>query len=91
MDCHTSLRKYDVGRGRLVVKVMNFELTCHKFESSTPENPPGRVKMHVEQSSNALLWVWCGSWKKGYHLKCRPRKLTMFPNYEVRRQEPSSS
>ncbi|GFW30481.1 hypothetical protein TNCV_454191 [Trichonephila clavipes] len=46
--------------------------------------------MHVKpvKSSNVLPLMWCGSWKRGCQLRCRPRHLISVQNYEVHRQKP---
>ncbi|GFW06388.1 hypothetical protein TNCV_4774221 [Trichonephila clavipes] len=67
-------------------------VVCHEFESSVTEDPPCRgadAWLYVE----AQMSSHCCNWevrRGGSQLTCRPRLLTMFQNYEIRRQKPSS-
>ncbi|GFX46602.1 hypothetical protein TNCV_4550411 [Trichonephila clavipes] len=66
---------------------------CHKFETSTAEDPRyrvGRCKLNVEIHTSSR---WCSVEvrREVYHLRCRPRHLTMVQNDEVCLQKSSNS
>ncbi|GFX85968.1 uncharacterized protein TNCV_2473701 [Trichonephila clavipes] len=86
---------FDVYSGLVsqVVKVSYLGCPCHEFKLSATKDPPCRAAMHVksDESSNFVSLVWCGSWERGWLLRCRSRHSTMVQNYVIRRQKPSCS
>ncbi|GFY27301.1 hypothetical protein TNCV_2069211 [Trichonephila clavipes] len=68
-----------------VIMVSDLWPTCHEFESSTSEDPPGL--MHIksnEAQSHPVVMMW--KFRDRALLRCRPHYLTMVQNYEFRFQ-----
>ncbi|GFS62612.1 hypothetical protein TNCV_3736831 [Trichonephila clavipes] len=65
----------------------------HQPVSSIAGDPPCRDQIRVKpvENSNVFPLAGCGSNEKGCQLRCRPRHLTVFQNYEIHRQKLSSS
>ncbi|GFS91042.1 uncharacterized protein TNCV_2120271 [Trichonephila clavipes] len=60
-------------------------------------NPVPLMTRHVGQRCRLNLSRaetssrWCGSYERGFQLRCPPRHLTIVQNYVARRQKPSCS
>ncbi|GFT47288.1 uncharacterized protein TNCV_3748921 [Trichonephila clavipes] len=88
----SALQNFSRGCGSPVVKVSNHG---RHVMSSIPvplktRRVGQRCTLNLSRAETSSRWCGVGV-RRGCQLRCRPRHLTMVPNYVVRRQRPSCS
>ncbi|GFT97936.1 hypothetical protein TNCV_2168271 [Trichonephila clavipes] len=77
-----------------MIKVTDSQLACHKFETSTTEDPPcmgRRCKLNLSKAQRSSRWYDVVVRRGVIQLRCLPPHLTIVQNCVVRRQKPSCS